>query len=51
MKEAQEEAEFMANKFREMNYEVLLHMNPTRPEMNSLFKEIHQTIKECIKSN
>lgn len=34
MKEGKEEAEFMVDKLTEMNYEVKLMMNPSRPEMD-----------------
>jgi len=38
MEEAVGEAEFMEEKMKELNYEVRLYKNPTRKEMDALFK-------------
>lgn len=52
MEEAKEEADFMVKKFKKMNYVVKLCINPTRVELNKLFKDIQNMIeKEFIKTN
>jgi len=49
MLEADEEADFMVEKFKELNYQVQLCRNPTRKEMNVLFKELSKMITETAK--
>jgi len=40
----------MAEKLEELNYEVQLHRNPGREEMDKLFKDLANNIKEAIKA-
>ena len=50
MNEAEDEAMFMVEQFKSLNYEVELRLDPDRKEMDRLFLNVKQIIKETIKA-
>jgi len=51
MLEAKDEAQFMEDSFKLLNYETRVLLNPSNEEMTDLFKELFKTVKQAIKDD